>query len=50
MLVKKCPLGDDFKAKIIEDESDEMVQQVFDSQQDKVILDLIRKDYAQGEG
>ena len=50
MLVKKCPLIEDEKAKRIEDETDDLTGQVFDSEQDKIILDLLRKDYMQEDG
>ena len=32
ILVKKCPLNDDERMSIIEDESDDLVGQVFDSE------------------
>ena len=50
MLVKKCPLNDNVRPTIIEDESVDLAGQVFDSEQDKVILDLLRKDYKQEDG
>ena len=46
LLVKKNPLSKDQQPNLVQDESEDIVEQAFSGENDKAVLDTIRRDFA----